>query len=402
MTMKSGDRYWPFLCAAVLALSCFLYYQHNIKTLAPLAFPVIDAVFFADSADHVEFFKEGEAYVARDDQHATRHVLYWPVAGELFGLVSKASGREGDDAIILLLTLLATANVLLVYLVLLKREYTAWTALQFATLYGVMFANVIYFSIPETYVYSTAMISVYAMALTARASNPRVFMSAMILSAIVGVSGLFSATLMSLALPTACFLFMRCSPGRFVLYGLASALLAVFVFFAPRAFLEPDFFEIFRKGSDTVSEWASVSNFLWAGPYKSVVLSFLGFSVVAPVGSVANIMRIEDVWGYFEPSRFAIFVMYLIACLLAVRQLIRERDEVVSLMWLWVAALALFHVYFAPWDAFIYSVQVTVPATLLFHHAYRSSRFRYKHVFAWLAIGLLAVNNSRVIYSAGG
>jgi len=401
MKTQAADGYGRVLGAIVLSVAFFLFYHFNSRTLAPVAFPVIDAVFFADSADHVNFFKEGEDHVARDEQHETRHVLYWPLARGLFTLVKKVSGLDDDRSIIMLLSLLATANVILVYLVLLLQQHVVPTAIQFATLYGVMFANVIYFSIPETYVYSTAMIALYTMALTIRLSDARTTFTAVILSVLAGLSGLISASLLSLSLPTLCLLIRRCSPGKFFWYGSMSAVITAAVFFVPRAFLEQDVFEIFHQGSATMSGWASGRNFLNFGPYVSVVCSFLAYSVVAPVDTVASVMKIENFRGYLTLPRIVLFAVYVVACALAVKKLVRQRNDVVEWMWIWVASLALFHVYFAPWDAFLYSVQVTLPVTLLLCHAYGACSFRYRRVATWLAVLALAVNNTRVIHGIG-
>jgi hypothetical protein len=377
-----------------LALGAFAFYRWNLKTLYPLVSLRPDRVYHADSTDVIAAMSVDRITFQGDMQ---KHLLFAAVVNPPARLLRALGGISARRSILDVLAAAAAANIAAVHAAL--RARGAGHAALLAVFHGLLFSNLVYFSIPETYVVSNLAIALYANLLIR--SKPRMGTGSLAaLSAAAGVAALFNPPLLSLAVP-AMYVAWRSGrvdgPARLWGAGLGPA---VTVFAGTFAAVQ-------GRGAATHfirygRRLGTLRNLVTPALALNVALSFAVYAVVAPVRRLSGKLGLAALPGYGQSPVGAVLLVSYVALLgLSVLYVIRTRDDVIRGMLLWALAMMAFHVYFNPTEAILFSSQTTIVITLLAAAVLDRSRLRrgwpgWILIPAWLA--LLAVHNVGPLY----
>jgi hypothetical protein len=225
----------------------------------------------------------------------------------------------------------------------------------------VTFANVIIFSIPETYVVTSAgILLIFRVFLDERWFAT---LDPLLVGTAIGVLALNNAPLLSLGIPLVyCQIALR---GRFGIgRGIWSVVLMLAVFATAETLVNG--VRMWTWFQEYAREWANPRHFHEPAAIAAALCGLLGFGIVSPYDALQPSMSLADAAAYSGslPRMLALlmYVAYLVTGCLAARR--RDPVRLTSLM-AWTVSMVLFYIYFNPAEAILYSPQLTGIVTLI-------------------------------------
>lgn len=150
-----------------------------------------------------------------------------------------------------------------------------------------------------------------------------------------------------------------------------------------------------EKSQKLASKWATMANFIEPVNWLNVGVSFFVYAVVSPLEELQRSIGLQDFGGYFQsPVRSMVFAIFILYLGLTVIQLVqRGVDDLVVMAATWLGVLSIFHVYFNPHEALLYSCQALAPFMLILGRMFTDISWKWKALVAGIfSIGLGYVN----------
>ena len=382
-----GQRLNPLILSAALFICFFIIYTYSQRQTSWVIYWFDDWVFYADSSGSYDHMKE-----ISFDGNMWRHPLYPLIVAPLVSGIKAVFGFGNRQAAKVVVALLAALNVALFFTLLRGCFKDKITAVVLACLYGVLFSNLVFFSIPETYSLANLGILIFFL-LIIRFRFDITKKRAVILGLVAGVGALTNPPLGLLLFS----LYILCWPRLTWKQGLQRCIWATFT--ALLIYLGANFLlfglDYIQKSQKLADKWAAVANFLEPMNWLNVGVSFFVYAVVSPLDELKRSIGLDDFSGYFQSpvkaSVFAIFVGFLLYAIFRLKR--RGVDDIVLATAAWLAALSIFHLYFNPHEALLYSCQALGPFMLILGRIFADISWKWKDLAAAIfTIGLGYVN----------
>ena len=333
-----------------------------------------DWIFYADSKASYSDMKEISV-----EGNMQKHPLFSVVVYPIFALMKAVPGMTSRQAAKAVIALIGALNVSLVFLLFSFYIHEKTTALFFTGIYGVLFSNLVFFSIPETYSLTNLGVVVFFI-LAVRFHEKMSPFRAVLLGVVSGMGALLNPPLGLMLFPV----YVLCSRGdscrQSLILCLWATLATLFIYMGTNFILFGfDYIEHSRK---VAGRWASFSNYFSFQNWLNVWISFFLYSVISPLKGLERSIGLEDMAGYFRsPFTAAVFLLFVFYLGYAVVSIIRRAcDILISAAAAWLAAAYLFYIYFNPGEAFLYSCQVLVPYVLILARVFQDISLKWKPV----------------------
>lgn len=391
MAAKFGvllQRHWyPLIVSTALFICFFVTYTYSQRQTSWFIYWFDDWVFYADSSGSYDHMKE-----ISFDGNMWRHPLYPLVVSPLVSGIKAVFGFGNRQAAKVVIALLAALNVALFFILCHSYLKEKNTALVFTCLYGVLFSNLVFFSIPETYSFANLGILVFFLLIIRFRCN-LTKKRAVILGVVAGAGALANPPL-GLLLFSLYILCLRRLAGIQRLQRCLWATLTTLLVYLGANFLlfGLDYIE---KSQKLANKWATIVNFFEPMNWLNVGVSFFVYAVISPLDELKRSIGLGDFSDYFQaPARSLVFAIFIGFLLYAVFRLIRRGvDDLVCTAATWLAALSIFHLYFNPREALLYSCQALGPFMLILGRVFADISWKWKALAAGIfTIGLGYVN----------
>jgi hypothetical protein len=119
------------------------------------------------------------------------------------------------------------------------------------------------------------------------------------------------------------------------------------------------------------------------------------YAVISPLDELERSIGLKDFGGYFQtPMKTVIFVVFIFYLGFTVIRLARRGFDVIILTAsAWLGVLSIFHLYFNPREALLYSCQALGPFMLILGQVFTDITWKWKNVASGIfLIGLCYVN----------
>jgi len=332
-----------------------------------------------------------------------RHPLFSVVTAPIVDIFQAILGCQENAAIIFTIAFCGATVVASAWWVLSRALSSYALAACLTGLYALMFSNVVFFSIPETYVVSCCAIVLCFGAFLILLDKSSLWVPA-IFGSLIGIAALCNPPLLSLALvPGVYWLTMRPfvdTIARSAILAVSAAVVAGTYYWIFYSVVFPHDAAGFQGDWTALNSMTSVQYLYDGSHYLFVLINFFVASVITPCEMMKPVLRPADLAGFTTSlvtmSAVALYAAVLVVSLVA---LIRYRDRLLVRICAWFACLSTFHVYFNPFEALLYSPQVLFPLVLLIGRALSNVRCRSALKIAplILLIILLIANNVPVL-----
>jgi hypothetical protein len=325
--------------------------------LAPLSLNTNNAIFGADTREiaatmtHVTF--DG-------DMH--RHPLFSLITAPIVNGLQFLPWIDEHRAILLTLGLIAATNLTLAWVILNRLLASKIVALFLTVMYGLMFSNLVLWSIPETYALAGVAILAFFW-LFLRHLEDATFQTDALIGVSIGLAGLVNPPLLSLLVIVVVYQWLNAeSISEAVAHWFASAIGLFLVGYALTGGLAG-----VEHTVGTAEKWGSLANLLDLKQWLFVCLSFFVGSVVSPVSTWIS----SDVWLHdflsYQDRPWAWFALscWLVVAIFGLAMAIYHKDPLVLPILSWVAVMVTFYVYFNPHEAMLYSSQCLFPLLIV-------------------------------------
>lgn len=374
-------RWYPLTVFVAFFICFFVLYSHSQRQTSGFIYWFDDWVFYADSSGSYNHMKE-----ISFDGNMWRHPLYPLIVSPLVSGIKAVFGLGNRQAAKEVIALLAALNVVLFFTLGHHCFKEKISVLVFTALYGVLFSNLVFFSIPETYSLANAGILVFFL-LVVRFHADITEKRAIILGFASGVGALANPPLGLLLFSVYVLCLRRLSWRQSLQRCLWATLVALLVYLGANFLLFGlDYIENSQK---LASKWATIGNFFEPANWLNVGVSFFVYAIISPLDELERSIGLKDFSGYFQsPLKiliFAVFIFYLGFAIIRLAQ--RGADRVVLTAAVWLGVLSIFHLYFNPREALLYSCQGLGPLMLILGRVFSDITWKWKT----LALGVFSM-----------
>jgi hypothetical protein len=150
-----------------------------------------------------------------------------------------------------------------------------------------------------------------------------------------------------------------------------------------------------EKSQKAAGRWATIANFVEPENWLNIGVSFFVYAVISPLDELERSIGLKNFSGYFQsPVRMLVFVTFLLYLIFVMIQLARRRvADIVFAAGTWLGVLSIFHLYFNPREALLYSCQALGPFMLILGWVFADISWKWKHlVLVIFSVGLAYVN----------
>lgn len=373
----------------------FALFYAQTSHLAPIFFAKNDGPFFgADTVDTSDAMR----YLTFDGD-MKKHLLFSVFMAPLVRVIHKLFFVGINQAIIVTLGLVAAFNVTLAWLALRLCVKSTPLAFGMAAIYALSFANLVFFSIPETYLLSnSAIIAFFWLLLLSTYRN--INGTSIILGATAGAAGLLNPPLLSLLILPIASRWIKNGNNGSVSYIAIMSLTSLFVFCLPYVIIHGA--SILDYSSGYANKWASVYNLFDIRKTSLVVVSFFLFSVVSPFTSLAQGVTLNGLVEYiYNPLASVTLFYYVSGSVVAIWKAVGTSDKLAMPILIWIVCMLVFYVYFNPKEAFLYSSQILFPMFVLIARGVALLRFSDGRILSFMSVLVLLMiaNNIPVVYA---
>jgi hypothetical protein len=380
-------RWYPLALSLIFLICFFAMYTYSQRQTSGFIYWFDDWVFYADGSGSYDHMKE-----ISFDGNMWRHPLYPLIVSPLMIGIKAVFGFGNRQAAKVVVALLAALNVALFFILLHYCLREKIIAFVFTCLYGVLFSNLVFFSIPETYSLANLGILVFFI-LVIRFRRDITKKRAVTLGVAAGVGALVNPPLglLLVSVYVLCLRRLAWHPGlRRCIWATLTALLvylgANFLLFG---------LDYLDKSQKLANRWATVANFFEPMNWLNVGVSFFVYAVVSPLDELKRSIGLEDFSGYFQaPLKVLVFAVFIGFLIFAIYRLVRRgAGDLVLTSAAWLAVLSIFHLYFNPREALLYSCQALGPFMLILGRVFADISWKWKSLAAGLfTIGVGYVN----------
>jgi hypothetical protein len=382
---------------ASVFFTAFLFFLFNLWFLSPVTFARDNVIFGADTSG--VFDELGQ--VISSDNDFFKHPFFTLTAYPLVHALQWAPFLDERSSKLLVLALLSALCIVGAFLLLKGYFSSTRLALLFTCLYAFFFSNLVIYSIPETYSMSNLAILLYLSYLL-RVRGSLDGRNSLVLSLLAGFASLFNAPLLSLMIIHLVLLLRRFAFKRWALLAVVNVMLGGLVFLLANFLIHGwAFLNTYRYYANG---WASIGNLLDMGSVATVIVDFFLFSVLNPTGQLPRSLGWQDLSGYWRSPLgtvlFPLLASYICYSLFTAIKHHKSRLLAGSLL-SWMLLMALFHTYFNPREAMLYSSQILVPLSFILALAFETIRVRTRIKYGVMATAcaLLALNNCLSLYA---
>jgi hypothetical protein len=355
--LSSQKNAWAIVATAgALGIAAGIFFYANLQMLLPL-FSRVDNCFFG--ADTRETFKAFTTFEYHFDY--AKRPAYGPTLTALSLLLSIVFGLSATDAVLVAFAFFAGLNVFIVVLLFRWMGLSAVNAIALAILYCLAFANLVIFSIPESYVVtSTALLILLGWLWGHRnLKEARTWEGNAAAGTIAGVASWFNPPLLAALISNSVRQVEAPVSARVVGRCVASCAIGVAISFLPMILISLAKHSTDRRAY--LDQWASLNHLLDPSAIGSVIVSFFAVGIVSPFSVVprsvtgADLVRFLD-GGAESVAALVLFVIYLTLTIAVVRGRF-YRDPWLLGLFVWIAVLIVFYVFFNPNESFLYASQ---------------------------------------------
>jgi len=383
----------------------FLLHGKTAARLLPLVAEADDVLLAADTRKGLDAIAHPSDAAISD-----KHPLHPPLMGGLVEVTRAVFDLDFREAVTTSLALVAATITALVFLTLLaigaggpgnaSVPMNAATACGLALVHALFNANLVYFSIPDTYGLSAAFVALFFLLLARLGSAPSVKRMTG-LGLLGGTAALVNAPLLGLLLPLFVHLALARGVRRASKHVLPAALAAVFLFTGTHLALHGTGF--LHKFAGLSRLYGDLSHFVQPAAVADGLAGFLLLSVVSPLttlpepGSMLSASALPLYAG--NPLGAAALALHLAALVAAAIVFMRRRAPPLCVAALsWILLLLVFYVWYHPPEALLFSPQITGPLVLVTASAVATRRTIVQGVWLFAQIPLLAwVNLSAIL-----
>ncbi len=381
---------------AVLLISISFFFI-NSRFLWPIVVDTRDKIFGADTSDIINLIRQ-----VTFDEDTRKHLLFSATISPIAGSFQQFLGLNENRSIRLSMALLAALNVTGVFIFLRKYLSATLPALLFVCFYAFLFANLVIFSIPETYSLSNLTILVYVSALY-MLRNTLNWRHCILLSAFAGFASLYNPPLLSLMIIHLLMVFLQGDLKRWGMITVSNLAIGVSIFlFANYQVYASKFINFIGNYMD---KWASIHNLLDLTKILDVIANFFFYSILSPVDHLPGRLGLKDWTGYGKSLTYVLLIFLIgwflgYAIYIALAKKHGNQGFAISLL-VWIFSMTIFYTYFNPRDAILYSSQILFPLLILFANAFETIKMRPSVKFtAFLCcLLLIAINNCLTLYN---
>ena len=382
------QRHWYHLTVFVAFFICFfVLYSYTQRQTSWFIYWFDDWVFYADSSGSYDHMKD-----ISFDGNMWRHPLYPLIVSPLVSGIKAIFGIGNRQTAKVVVALLAALNVALFFTLFQSCFKEKIAGLVFTILYGLLFSNLVFFSIPETYSLANLGILVFFI-LVIRFRFDITKKRAMILGVASGVGALTNPPLGLLLFSLYALCLRRLAWIQNLQRCLWATLMALLVYLGANFFLFG--LDYIEKSQKLANKWATIANIFEPMNWLKVGVSCFVYAVISPLDELERSIGLKDFSGYFQsPARSLVFAIFILYLLFTVIQLARRGvDDLVITAAAWLGVLSVFHLYFNPREALLYSCQALGPFMLILGRVFADISWKWKGlVIGIFSIGLGYVN----------
>lgn len=385
MAAKAIDSLHGRAYALTVFFGCFIcffvLYAYTQRQPSGFIYWFDDWIFYADSSGSYNHIKK-----ISFEGNMWRHPLYPLIVSPLATGIKAVFGLGNREAAKTVFSILAALNVALFFALCSRCARGRITALGFTALYGVLFSNLVFFSIPETY--SLANLGILVFFLLVHRFHADITEKRAIILGIASGAGALVNPPLGLLLFSVYGLCLRGLTWRQSLGRCAGATFVSLLVYLGANFLLFGL-EYIEKSQKLASKWATIGNFMEPANWLNVGVSFFVYAVISPLEELERSIGLKDFSGYFaSPVKTVMFLFYIAYLGFAFLRLARRGvDRLVVSAAVWLAVLSVFHVYFNPREALLYSCQALGPFVLILGRMFADVQWRWKH----LALGVFSI-----------
>jgi len=378
---------YPLTIFVVFSICFFVLYFYSQRQTSFLIYWFDDWIFYADSSGSYDHMKE-----ISFDGNMWRHPLYPLIVSPLVAGIKTVFGFGNRQAAKVVVALFAALNVALFFTLFHCCFKEKITVLVFTSLYGVLFSNLVFFSIPETYSLANVGILVFfLLVIRFRADITR--KRAIILGLASGAGALANPPLGLLLFSLYVLCLRRLTWHQSLQRCLWATLMALRVYLGANFFLFG--LDYIEKSQKLANKWATVANFFEPTNWLNVGVSFFVYAVISPLDELERSIGLKDFSGYFQsPVSTLIIAIFILFLVFTIVQLARRGvGDLVLTASAWLGVLSIFHLYFNPREALLYSCQALGPFMLILGQVFADISWKWKGLVLWIfSIGLGYVN----------
>jgi hypothetical protein len=381
---------------APLFLLMFVFYLCSLLRMHSLL-AGREHMFFSDVREITDTMRQ---VTFRGDM--VKHLLFSATTSPLVRLIKILTPLEEDQAILVVIALLASANVVAAYATLKLFLQEERLALLFSVFFGFSFTLLVHFSFPETYVLTVLVIIMYFYFLIKFRHRPALKSTA-VLFLITALAPLYNPPLLLLLISTSYVYYQHFSRKKFLAVSLANGLFVAGVVSVPYiiipALVLPHtkwaaLYDI-RYPIEYMKFWGSFSHFLSLKIVANTAGNFLFFSLISPFRELKPpsnfLVNFKSYFGtVISTLSLAAYAGWLG---LTGLRLFKRRDRVIDSSLLLILMLMIFYIYFFPRGALLYSTQVVFPLVLVFSWAINGLALKRKYVFSVVFLAMVVINN---------
>jgi hypothetical protein len=364
----------------------------NLRHFQPIVFSQNEGILGADTQD--------TSYCMRDitfEGDMKKHLLFSAVTASAVNVIKRVFIISEDNAVIYVLALIAAINVTLAYVNLLYFLSNVFPAFWFSALYGMMFTNLVLFSIPETYSLSGLFILFYFLCLFNINHLSPLYLN-LTLGVIAGIASLFNPPLLSLVVMQVVLIIRKHATE---IHALRVCFLGVgiagIIYVFPNLFIQGNSY--FDYAIPYLHKYASFENYLNLEKVGTVIAGFLFYSFLSPIDMLVDNVPVSFFLNYFSSlSKITLLMMYIVMLVYGI-QAWRDKKEIGEPLGIWCLLMMCFYIYFNPLEAILYSSQLTFPIILFISWTFVRIPGKIKYYGLGIFTILLIVQNFGALYA---
>jgi hypothetical protein len=354
----------PILLQALEILVIFglglIFYRALFEYLSPVSLDHHKTIFSADSWEPLARLQR-ELHIFNIDE--TKHPLYFVVSKILSWSAASTFSLSLRDAMFLVLSGYAAANVALVWLILKKLQLRTSHAISFLLISVFSLSRLVTFSVPETYSFAGIFILVFLLiVLNEQDIGPwRVFWA----SGFIGLAALSNPPLLSLLVILWILLWKRHQIQRWLGLSLLGTFIASLTLAVPYGLIRYIGRDPISKSVEYLQKYVVFDRLLDGRNHLETFLNLGFYSFISPLEKITHLYTVESFQYLQDPLRLLSLVLHVILILFVLRGIRRDNNQQSLALFAWIVLITEFFIYFSVEDMMLYSNQLIVPLLIL-------------------------------------
>ena len=337
-----------------------IFYRALFEYLSPVSLDHHKTIFSADSWEPLARLQR-ELHIFNIDE--TKHPLYFVVSKILSWSAAATFSLSLRDAMFLVLSGYAAANLVLVWLILKKLQLRTSHAISFLLISAFSLSRLVAFSVPETYSFAGIFILVFLLiVLNEKDIGPwRVFWA----SGFIGLAALSNPPLLSLLFILWILLWKRHQIKRWLGLSIFGTVIASLTLAVPYALIRYIGRDPVGKSVDYLQKYVVFDRLLDVNNHIETFLNLGFYSFISPLEKITHLYTIESFQYLQDPLRLLSLVLHGLLIVFVLRGIRRDNNQQSLAIFAWIVLITEFFIYFSVADMMLYSNQLIVPLLLL-------------------------------------